>query len=69
MEDTPTSPQKGLLLIVRAGFVSQGTSLNAWCREHGVVRRTAEQALTGENRSENAIALAAQIKVAAGIGE
>lgn len=69
MKATHTSPSKGLLLKVRAGFVTQGTSLNAWCKEQGVVRRTAEQALTGENRSVNAAVLASRIKTAAGIGE
>ncbi len=56
-----------LLRAVRAGFVLQGTSLNAWCKAHGIVRRTAEQSLNGENISNNAIALAARIRLAAGL--
>lgn len=35
-------------------MVVKGTSFNAWCKEHGIVRRTAEQALIGHNQSENA---------------
>ncbi|MEP2707835.1 MAG: hypothetical protein ABJQ71_19325 [Roseibium sp.] len=56
-----------LLRAVRAGFVLQGTSLNAWCRANGVVRRTAEQSLSGENKSTNAVALVARIRLAAGL--
>lgn len=57
---------KELLRKVRAAFVAQGTSLNAWCMKNEVVRRTAEQALTGENRSRNAATLARRIITAAG---
>jgi hypothetical protein len=56
-----------LLRNVRAGFVLQGTSLNAWCSANGIVRRTAEQSLTGENKSNNAAALATRIRLAAGL--
>lgn len=56
-----------LLRSVRACFVLQGSSLSAWCKENGIVRRTAEQSLNGENRSDNAYALAAQICIAAGL--
>ncbi|MEP3427914.1 MAG: hypothetical protein ABJN98_04470 [Roseibium sp.] len=58
---------KHLLRNVRAGFVLQGTSLNAWCRANGIVRRTAEQSLSGENKSNNAVALVARIRLAAGL--
>ncbi|MEP1930641.1 MAG: hypothetical protein ABJJ37_05120 [Roseibium sp.] len=56
-----------LLRAVRAGFVLQGSSLNAWCRANGIVRRTAEQSLSGENKSTNAVALVARIQLAAGL--
>lgn len=39
---------------IRAAFVSRGSSLNAWCREHGVNRQTAEKALKGERYSKRA---------------
>jgi len=42
-----TSPSKDLLAKVRAGFVAQGTSLNRWCAEHGVLYPNARQVLIG----------------------
>jgi len=33
---------------VRAGFVLNGTSLNAWCRANGVAHQNARSALMGE---------------------
>lgn len=62
-------PSRHLLLKVRAAMVIKGTSFNAWCKEHGVVRRTAEQSLTGQNRSENALELARWIISEAGLAE
>lgn len=55
------------LAQIRAAFVMRGTSFNAWCRENKIVRRTAEQAINGENRSENAQKLAQRIIDEAGI--
>ncbi|MDP2733409.1 MAG: hypothetical protein Q8O63_09930 [Hoeflea sp.] len=49
-----SKPSPELLLMVRAAMIVKGTSFNAWCKSRGIVRRTAEQALTGENQSENA---------------
>lgn len=46
-----------LYLLVRAGFVNQGTTLNKWCIAHGVNRQTAEKALKGISTSRNALAL------------
>jgi hypothetical protein len=40
-------PGPALYLLVRQGFVGQNSSLNAWCREHGVARQNAEAALKG----------------------
>lgn len=57
--------EKYALNVVRAAFVLNGTSLAAWCRENGVVRRTAEQAINGSNRSDNARLLAERIHRAA----
>tara|TARA_R110000751_G_scaffold180038_2_gene286494 strand:+ start:38754 stop:38966 length:213 start_codon:yes stop_codon:yes gene_type:complete len=47
-------PSRNLLVRVRAEFILQGSSFNAWCKANGVVRRTAEQSLTGEIQSDNA---------------
>jgi hypothetical protein len=66
--DSPT-PSRDLLLKVRASMVVKGTSFNAWCKEQGIVRRTAEQALTGDNQSENARFLVHRIVAEAQLDE
>ena len=65
MKEFCSSPSKRMLRLVRAAFVEKGTSLNAWCRENGVVRRTAEQSLAGEIKSANAKKLISRIVDAA----
>jgi hypothetical protein len=40
-------PGLDLYLRVRAGFVAQQSSLNAWCLANGIMRQNAKQALTG----------------------
>ena len=40
-------PGRQLHLKVRAGFVSQGTTLNGWCLQHNVKVSNARAALTG----------------------
>ena len=54
-----------LYLLVRAGFVNQGTSLNEWCIARGVNRQTAEKALKGMTRSGRALDLVQEMVVAA----
>lgn len=54
MKADSVTPSKELLVHIRAAFVLQGTSFNAWCKANGVVRRTAEQSLSGEIQSDNA---------------
>lgn len=54
MKDVSPTPSKELLTRIRAGFILKGSSFNAWCRSNGVVRRTAEQSISGEIQSENA---------------
>ena len=51
---------------VRAGFVAQGTSLNAWCRANGVTRQSADKALNGAWTGPGAEALVGRILQAAG---
>lgn len=41
------APSPELYLMVRAGFVAKGTTLNAWCIANGVNRQTVERALKG----------------------
>lgn len=54
MKAKSKTPSKELLVRVRAEFILQGSSFNAWCKANGVVRRTAEQSLSGEIQSDNA---------------
>ncbi len=54
MKAKSKAPSKELLVRVRAEFILQGSSFNAWCNANGVVRRTAEQSLSGEIQSDNA---------------
>jgi hypothetical protein len=42
---------------VRAGFINQGTSLNAWCIAKGINRQTAEKALKGISTSRQSLSL------------
>lgn len=58
-------PSQDLLLRVRAGFLIQGISFSAWCREHGILRSSATQALTGSWNGPKARALRARIVHAA----
>lgn len=54
MKAKSKTPSKELLVYVRVEFILQGSSFNAWCKANGVVRRTAEQSLSGDICSENA---------------
>jgi len=40
-------PSQKLYLEVRAGFVTQGTTLTGWCRQHEVNPTNARAALAG----------------------
>ena len=40
---------------VRAAFIVRGSSLNAWCKENGINRQSAEKALKGERFSRAAV--------------
>lgn len=64
MEVESVKPSRELLVRVRAAFILQGTSFNAWCNANGVVRRTAEQSLNGEIQSGNAKRLVRKILTA-----
>lgn len=54
---------------VRAGFVVQGTSLTAWCKERGVKHQNARKALDEEWTGPKAKTLVAEILEAAGVTE
>ncbi len=45
-------PSDDLYLMVRAGFVAQGTTLNAWCIANRVTRQSVEKALRGQRNGK-----------------
>lgn len=47
MDINPMAPSLTLHLKVRAGFITQGTTFSAWCRERGVNTGNARAALIG----------------------
>ena len=60
-------PAGDLLCSVRAGFVAQGTSLAAWCRERGVARQYAAKILQTEAGGQAAANLRQRLLDASGI--
>ena len=46
---------------IRAGFVAQGTTMAAWCRENGVQAPNARKALLGSWKGPKADALVAKL--------
>lgn len=52
---------KQLYASVRAGFISQHTSLNKWCKAHGIHRQNARDALLGIWTGESADILCARL--------
>lgn len=61
------SPSLDLHFQVRAGFVSQGTSLKRWCEENGLRPSNVRDALIGRWNGPKGIALRQQVVKAAGI--
>jgi lambda repressor-like predicted transcriptional regulator len=51
--------------LIRAGFVAQGTSLQAWCKQEGVKRQNAEKALKQTWKGPKAADLVTRILEAA----
>lgn len=47
MNDNRYAPGPDLYLTVRAGFVTQGTSLTSWCKGRGISASNARAALAG----------------------
>ena len=64
---TTPAPSLDLHLQVRAGFVAQGTSLKAWCREHEITPSNARDALIGRWNGPKGKALRAKVVKASGI--
>ena len=51
--------------LVRAGFIAQGSSFQAWCVREGVTRQNAGKALMNQWKGPKASALVARILEAA----
>jgi hypothetical protein len=56
-----------LMRQIRARFVERGKTLNRWCKENGVKRQWADQAIVGKSRGPAARKLAERIAAAAGV--
>lgn len=61
------TPSRDLYNRVRAGFVSQGSSLSAWCKNQGVKHQNAIHCLTGSWNGPKSQALRVQMMIDAGI--
>jgi hypothetical protein len=48
MAETAGNSRKAELDAIRGGFVSQGTSFAAWCRENGLHRPNVTKAILGD---------------------
>lgn len=59
--------EKQLYASVKAGFVAQHTSLNAWCKKHGIHRQNAREALLGIWSGKSGKELRARLIEASGI--
>lgn len=51
--------------LVRAAFIAQGASFQAWCIQEGVTRQNADKALMNQWKGPKAAALVARILEAA----
>lgn len=60
-------PGRDLYNRVRAGFITQDTSLQAWCRENDVIRQNAMSCLVGLWNGPKALELRAKLIKAANI--
>lgn len=54
------TPSDQLLKDVRAHLVGRGTSLSAFCKEHGFLRQAVAQALSGDRSGPKARLLVAR---------
>lgn len=54
---------------VRAAFIENGTTLNAWCTQHGVPRQYAERCLKFEPKGPASEALRERLVRAANIAD
>lgn len=69
MNDSRYAPGPELYLSVRAGFVTQGTSLTSWCRKRGVNASNARAALAGAWNGPKGSKLRKELLEASGVIE
>jgi hypothetical protein len=62
-----TTPGKRLVRHVRIGFIQQGSTLNAWCTQHGISVSGARQALIGTWDGPKGQQLRARLLEASGV--
>lgn len=69
MRPTAQTPQPGIDLYrkVMGGFVTQGTTLTAWCRKEGLHQSNSRTCLTGSWDGPRARELRARLCKAAGV--
>lgn len=61
------NPPISLYAEVRSAFIRQGTTLNKWCSENGILRQTAAKSLKRERSGRNALKLRNRLTAAAGV--
>lgn len=64
--NTPKANEKELYRRVRANFVAQGTTLNAWCEANGTRIQNVRDAFFGNWKGPKARALVDRVNEAAG---
>ena len=62
-------PGRDLYLKVRGGFISQDSTLTAWCREHNINPTNAQAALVGIWNGPKGKELRAELIKASGIAD
>lgn len=65
--NTTVEEGKAHYVKVRAAFVGQGTTLNAWCKVNGLHIQNVREAFFGRWNGDKASALVARVTQAAGI--
>lgn len=67
LTNTPKDADQDLYLRVRASFIGQGTTLNAWCKQNGTHIQNVRDAFFGRWTGEKAALLVEKVTTAAGV--
>lgn len=67
MNENRYAPGPDLYLSVRAGFVTQGTSLTSWCKQRGINASNARAALAGAWNGPKGTRLRRELLEASGV--